>query len=91
MLYKTKCAVAIKGTRIEKGAEVDLKEEDFAQFDINDFALVGADIEEAPEEAPVAIEDMTAAQLKVKATELGLVATGTKADLLERITLHLQD
>jgi hypothetical protein len=90
MRYVTQCALAIKGDRIEKGTEVELSVEDAARFDILDLAPVGPEVAPEPEEPEPAIEDMTLGQLKKKATDLSLSANGSKADLVERITLHLQ-
>lgn len=41
------------------------------------------------EEKP--LEKFSKAELEAKAEELGLDSTGSKADLLERITLHLEE
>ena len=90
MLYRTKVPLGIKGERVEKGVEIELSEEDFNRFDPNDFEPVaGAPVEAAPEPEPE-IKAMTVAQLKAKAEELELATSGSKADLVERITLHLQ-
>ncbi len=89
MLYTTKFPMAIKGTRVEAGVEVELTEEDFGQFDRNDFEAVAS--KDVPEEVEIVpVDKMTGPQLKAKAEELGLPTTGTKADLLERISLHLE-
>ena len=89
MRYRTRIALAIKGDRVEKGVEVELTEKDFAQFDRNDFEPVGKAVEAPEPEAEPAIEDMTLQQLRDKAAALELSTSGTKADLQERITLHL--
>ena len=89
-LYRTKVALSIKGTRHERNAEVEVSPQDVAHIDPADLDLVGA-APEVTEEAPadVPLEDMTLAQLKERAKGLGLAATGSKADIQERITLHL--
>lgn len=88
MLYKTTCPLAIKGSRVEKGTEVELSKEELASIDPADITLV-VDVVEVPEViVEVAIEEMDIDQLKAKAKTLGLKSTGSKADLIERITLN---
>lgn len=92
MLYRTKVALAIRGDRIEKGKEIDLTAEEAAQLDPEDIEAVSdapQDVEEESE--PIALDDMTLAQLREEAKELGLSTEGTKAAILERIKLHLQE
>lgn len=93
-LYRTAVALSIKGDRVEPGTEIELTAEDAAMFDPADIVLVSEtesdEPEEEEEEAEVALSEMNHAQLKAKAEELGLSKAGSKADLEERITLHLQ-
>lgn len=90
-LYKTNVALAIDGDRIPRGTEVELSDDQVAHLDPADIELVGSAPEAAPEKvSDVPLEEMGHAQLKERAKELGLSATGSKADLLERIALHLQ-
>lgn len=90
MRYVTTCPLAINGDRVEAGTEVELSLKDAARFDVKDLQPVSTEPVAVPEPEPeVAVVDMTLAQLKAKATELELITTGSKADLTERITLHL--
>lgn len=87
--YLTNVALSIKGDRIERGTEIELTAVEAANLDPNDITPVGAVVAESKvEEAPVSVEDMNLDQLKAKAKELGLSASGSKADLKERIELH---
>lgn len=86
----TNVALAVKGDRIEKGTEIELTLEEAANFDPADITPVEAVVAEPKEEeVQVSIEEMTLDQLKAKAASLGLSTSGTKADLRERIELHL--
>lgn len=90
MLFRTNVALSVRGDRLDKGADIDLTPDEVAHFDPSDITALG-DIP-APEEEdaePVAFEDMNVAQLRERAKELGLSAAGSKADLTERIQLHL--
>jgi hypothetical protein len=89
-LYRTTVALSIRGDRYEKNSEVELSKDEASVFDPADLVLVGSE-PDAPEEpvADVPLEDMTVPQLKDRAKELGLSTAGIKADLQERITLHL--
>ena len=89
MLYRTNVALQVRGDRVEKNREIELTADEAARFDPSDITAV--DAIPAPEEAsePVPLEDMTLAQLKERAKELGLSAAGSKADIDERIRLHL--
>ena len=91
MLYRLIVPLLIRGDRVERGTEIELSEEQAARFDPADITPVSGEIvieEEAT--APVALEDMSHQQLKDRAKELELSAAGSKADLVERITLALQ-
>jgi hypothetical protein len=95
MQYLTTCAVLIKGDRVVKGTIVELDPEEAKRY--------GSDLEPVKEVAKVQepeptpekpLDEMTADELRAKAGELGLSKSGSKADLIERITLHgeeLQD
>jgi len=91
MLYRTMCALSILGDRIEKGNEIELTAEQAASFDPADLVPVESIPADPDEEVlpDVPLDEMSLDQLKAKAAELGLKATGTKAAILERITLHL--
>lgn len=88
MLYKTTCPLAIKGSRVEKGTEVELSEKELSSIDPADISPVVDEVVEPEVIVEVAIEDMDIDQLKAKAKTLGLKSTGSKADLIERITLN---
>jgi hypothetical protein len=95
MQYLTTCAVLIKGDRVVKGTVVELEPEAAKNYG-SDLEPVGAVTEaQVPEPTPEKpLDEMTADELRAKAEELGLSKSGSKADLIERITLHgeeLQD
>lgn len=85
--YRTNAALAIKGDRIERGEEIQLSEKEAARYG-DDLTPVEAIPEEPAKEPEKPIEEMSYAELKAKAKELGLSASGTMADILERIQLH---
>lgn len=91
MLYKTNCPISFMGSRVERGVEIELTKE-YAKSLGDDVSLVSDQVEEeeAADDEMVAVADMTQAQLKAEAKKLGLKTTGSNADLIERITLHLQ-
>jgi len=92
MRYKTNVALSVKGDRVERGAVIELTDEEAANLDAADievYEAVEANEPQAPVETP--IEEMSVPQLKERAKELGLSASGSKADLQERIALHLQE
>lgn len=92
MLYSAKAAIIHKGDRVARGAEIELSADEAAIYG-SDVSPVNAQPVEAP--APkletIALDELSFSQLKDRAKELGLSATGSKADLQERITLHLAD
>lgn len=93
MKYQTKRAMFIKGDRVARGQEVELTKEEAAPFLAHLIPAGEAEAASEPAPAPAeekSLEDMSAAELKEKAAELGLSTSGTKADLQERITLHLE-
>lgn len=90
MQHQTTCTIAYKGDRVPTGTVIELTADEAKNFGAS---VVPFDSTPgvAPEPEPeVAVEDMSVDQLKDKAKELGLKATGSKADLIERITLHVQ-
>ncbi len=91
MQYLTTCAVLIKGDRVVKGAVVELDPVVAENYGSDLVAVGKVPKEEAPAPTPLKpLAEMTAEELKAKAEELGLSKSGSKADLLERITLHLE-
>jgi hypothetical protein len=92
MRYITNCALQIRGDRVEKGSEIELSAKEAAGFDPADITAVDAIPEPEPERklSDTPVDEMSAADLKAYAGELGLSASGSKADLLERIKLHLE-
>ncbi len=90
-VYRTLVALSVKGDRIEPGTEVELTAEEAAIYDPADLALVSdiPTLEPEHQLADTPIEEMTHAQLKARAKELGLSQAGTTADLKERIELSL--
>jgi hypothetical protein len=85
-------ALSILGDRIEKGSEVDVSKDFLKALDPADYSLASdAQSEPKEEEKPVEVplDEMSSAQLKERAKELGLKTSGSAADLRERITLHL--
>lgn len=88
--YRANVAISIKGDRIERGAEFDASADDVAHIDPEDITEVGATpaTEAEAQAVDVPVSEMSVAELRAKAKELGLTTTGTKADLQERISLH---
>jgi len=88
MLYKTTCPISHYGDRLERGVELELTAEEAMNY-ADSVEAIGnsAPVVEEPE-VVVPVEDMTLSQLKERAKELGLTATGSKVDLVERITLN---
>lgn len=77
------------GGRVERGEVVTLTDEEATtKLALGLIAPVVAEEKES-EEAEVEVSAMTLTQLRAKAKELGLDASGSKADLLERVTLAL--
>jgi len=88
MLYKTVIAMAHLGSRVEEDTILDLTVEQAINY--ADAVMIHDEQPEAePEVVPeVPLEEQTKEQLQATALELGLATTGSKADLLERISLH---
>lgn len=91
MLYRANNPLIVKGDAYKRGQEVELSTEEAQQFDPADLTAVDAIPEEKPAEPEpeVPLDEMNLEQLKAKADELGLSKSGSKADILERINLHL--
>lgn len=97
-LYRTKKAILVRGTRYEKNTEVELSDDVVAQIGLDDIdpitkkapAPVKEEVKE-PEVEPeeLDLDKLTLDELKAKAEELGLSASGRKSDLVERIKLAL--
>ena len=75
------------GGRVERGTEIELTEEHAANYGSHHVELVTASSKAKAEVEEKAIDKMTVAELRIKAEELGLETTGSKADLVDRITL----
>jgi hypothetical protein len=90
MRYLTNAALIVKGDRVGRGVEIELTPDEAAVFGTDISPVEPAQpVEPAPELSSIPLDEMSMAQLKERAKELGLSASGSKADLLERITLHL--
>jgi hypothetical protein len=90
MAYKTLIPISFRGSRLEAGTEIEPTTEELANI-ADLLEVVGETPEPEEIETPEpALADMTAAQLKEKAAALGLSTSGSKADLVDRITLHLE-
>lgn len=89
MLYITNVAISFKGSRVDPGTILEMTSEDAFRLagDVSPYGGAPEVEEVVVDNTP--IEEMSTDQLKAKAKELGLKATGSKADLTERITLHL--
>lgn len=92
MFYRTNVALSFKGDRVAKGAQIELSEEEAKVFDPADITPVDSIPAPEPETvlADIPLEEMSASELKERAKELNLSTSGSKADVLERITLHLE-
>lgn len=91
MLYRTRCALIVLGDRVEKGQVVNLTEDQAAPL-MGDLKPIGSGPVIAEEAKPEdkKIEDMSRLELVELAEKEGLSSKGTKADLVERLTLHYQ-
>jgi len=87
-LYKAECAFSNQGTRVEKNETLEL-DENFAKGLGVDVSEVIDSVEKKEEvqteSAPIG--DFSLSELRAKADELGLSKGGSKADLIERISL----
>lgn len=88
--YKVLHPIALSGRR-ERGDIVEISDSQAPSYVgpglVEEYT---GEAEPVNEPAEVPLEEMDAAQLKERAKELGLPVSGSKADLLERITLHLE-
>lgn len=89
MRYVTNCPISLKGDRVEAGVEIEVSMEDAARLGADISPAAGQTVAEERAE-PVPVTEMSYDQLKAQAKELELSQAGSKADLIERITLHLQ-
>jgi ribosome biogenesis protein Nip4 len=89
MQYKANCAIAFQGDRVERGAIVDMTKAEAQRYG-DDLVPFVDQVEAEAVVKDVPIEEMTYAQLQARAKELDLSASGSKADLEERIRLHLE-
>lgn len=87
--YKTLCAIAYGG-RIEKGSIVELPDDVAKAYGEGYVEPVDDTAEVDHVVADKAIDDMSLLELRAKAEELGLKTAGSKADLIERLTLHTE-
>lgn len=87
--FKTLCAIAYGG-RIEKGSIVELPDDVAKAYGAGYVELVDDTAEVDHVVADKAIDDMSLLELRAKAEELGLKTAGSKADLIERLTLHTE-
>lgn len=94
MLYVANVPLQIKGSRVEIGEQFELTEEEAAALDPKDMTPADAIPQEEPEDEDtsndIPIDEMSVDELKARAEELGLPKSGTKADLQERIKLHME-
>lgn len=91
MQYVTTCAVIIKGDRVVRGTVVELDPVTAKNLGSDVVPVESKDKAPAPKPTPEkSLEEMTAEELKAKAEELGLSKSGSKADLIERISLHTE-
>jgi len=92
--YLTNVALAIKGDRVEKGTEIELTDEEAAIFDPADItpmnAIPAPQVDQVVDLALIPLDELSYEQLKSRAKDLELSASGSKADLQERIRLHIE-
>jgi hypothetical protein len=91
MRYVALNALSYKGTRIERGEVIDIDSELAASIGSDSLTPF---VEEVKVEEPKAEDpnftEMNKQELVELADSLGLKSSGTKADLIERLTLHYQ-
>ena len=89
--YKVLHPIAFGGRR-ERGEVVSIPDSEAPSYVKPGLVeAYGGEVEAVNENEEKSLDEMSAAELKAKAKDLGLPTTGTKADLQERIELHLQD
>jgi len=79
------------GGRQEKGAVVQLTADEAANYGADYVKPFVAKAEVVAEVTEKPVEKMTVAELRIKAEEMGLDTTGSKADLVERINLAAEE
>ena len=89
MRYQALQAVIVRGDRIEKGQEVDIDPSLASSIGVLYLVPVEA-VKEKQEVEAKPLSDMTRLELIEEAKRLGLPTNGTKAELLERLTLATQ-
>ena len=75
------------GGRVERGEVILLTESEALNFGANVSPVISEKVEVKVEE--VSIEKLSLLELRAKAKELDLSTSGSKADLIERISLSL--
>lgn len=90
MRYKALQAVIVRGDRVERGQEVDIDPVLAHSIGVLYLVPVAEVVEVQAEPVAVPLADMTRAELIEEAKRLGLSSNGTKAELLERLTLATQ-
>lgn len=91
-LYRLKCALSIRGTRVTQGEIVEMTPEAALQY--GDDLVLLQEVVSKPEvatEEKKALDSMSKQELVEEADRLGLSTSGTKADLIERIQLSIND
>lgn len=90
MLYETNCAILFKGSRVERGSQVEMTEDEAASLgeDVKRAVVKSSEQSEDDTHAEKALEEMSFAELKAAAEARGLAKGGSMADLIDRIKLH---
>lgn len=85
--YTANCAFSYLGTRVEKGTVIELDEKYAIGLgdDVSEVGTKAVEVAETPDEG--SLDELSIAQLRAKADVLGLSKAGSKADLIERISL----
>ncbi len=87
MNYVTKVALIVKGDRVERGTEIVLSADEAKAFG-EDIELAAGPAPEPEPEVERPLDDLSFAELKEKAKAMGLSASGSAADIRERIALN---
>lgn len=88
--YKALRPLGISG-RVEKGEVVYLTAEEARAFSADYLEPVSDSVETPVTEDTRPLDDLSLSELRIKAKDLGLATSGSKADLVERIQLAKQD
>lgn len=89
-LYKVLNPIGYSG-RVERGEVIEMADDVAANYGPEYVELFSTVEEKAIEDdTETDVTKLTVAQLRIKAEEMGLATTGTKADLIERITLSIE-